>query len=184
MHRSKGTHSRRAVVGSIMPALGFASFPPAECHVHSSRQLLGIRMPSFATSLRHTSAPKGLRTSAQGQPSLSEATLGMAVINREANPSLRHTTRSPAASSKSAATLRAPRQLQKLTINALKRVQFVHHMTGTRLKRCHARAAAFSSAPKVRPIAAQGKPSLSEPPWVASGISESKPSNSPHPPGH
>ena len=41
---------------------------------------------SFITSHRHTPAPKGLRNIAQGQPSLSEATLGMATHDWEANP--------------------------------------------------------------------------------------------------
>jgi len=41
---------------------------------------------SRSTPLRYTSAPKGLRISAQGQPSLGEATLGMTTHNREANP--------------------------------------------------------------------------------------------------
>ncbi len=61
---------------------------------------LGSLTPSLATPLRRTPAPKGLRSSAQGQPSLGEATLGYAPSIREANPPLRHTHRSPAASAK------------------------------------------------------------------------------------
>ncbi len=60
--------------------------------------------PSLATPLRITPAPKGLRSSAQGQPSLSEATLGYAPSIREANPPLRRTQHSPAASAKRPAT--------------------------------------------------------------------------------
>ena len=56
--------------------------------------------PSFATPLRITPAPTGLRSIAQGQPSLSEATLGIATPDREANPPLRHTQQVPAASAK------------------------------------------------------------------------------------
>ncbi len=45
------------------------------------------RIPlSFLTLPRHTPALKGLRNIAQGQPSLSEATLGSATPDREANP--------------------------------------------------------------------------------------------------
>ncbi len=59
--------------------------------------------PAVTSSVRqkplHTPALNGLRNTAQGQPSLSEATLGMATQNREANPRLRRTPRSPAASS-------------------------------------------------------------------------------------
>ncbi len=70
---------------------------------------------SFDTTLRPTPAPKGLRNTAQGQPSLSEATLGIATHDREANPPLLCTQRSPAASAKRPAThLPARRQLTVL----------------------------------------------------------------------
>jgi hypothetical protein len=72
-------------------------------------KLLSTKTPSFATPLRNTPAPKGLRITAQGQPSLSEATLGMASQLREANPQLRHTPRSPAAFAKCSATIRTCR---------------------------------------------------------------------------
>ncbi|MDB6004165.1 MAG: hypothetical protein JWR15_1152 [Prosthecobacter sp.] len=41
---------------------------------------------SFAIPLRHTPALKGLWITAQGPPSLGEATLGIATNNRKANP--------------------------------------------------------------------------------------------------
>ncbi len=52
-----------------------------------SRSIAGAPL-SFITSRRSTPALKGLRNTAQGQPSLSEATLGMATHDREANPVL------------------------------------------------------------------------------------------------
>jgi hypothetical protein len=90
-------------VGSMMP--------------ETLRFLVGMHF--FATSRRHTPALKGLRNIAQGQPSLSEATLGIATHDRKQTQRFRHTQRSPAASAKNTATCRASRQLQKLTITAL-----------------------------------------------------------------
>jgi hypothetical protein len=77
----------------------------------SSREPIALRTsrifppPSFNTSLRITPAPKGLRSSAQGQPSLSEATLGYAPSIREANPPSRRIHSSSAASAKRPATV-------------------------------------------------------------------------------
>jgi hypothetical protein len=77
----------------------------------SSRETIALRTsrifptPSFNTPLRITPAPKGLRSSAQGQPSLSEATLGYAPSIREANPPSRRIHSSPAASAKRPATV-------------------------------------------------------------------------------
>ncbi len=54
------------------------------CHARNEMITLG---PDKHTS----SAPKVLRIIALGQPSLGEATLGIAVHVREANPNLRYT---------------------------------------------------------------------------------------------
>jgi hypothetical protein len=59
---------------------------------------------SFLTSRCTTPALKGLRNIAQGQPSLSEATLGADANDREANPSPRHIQHQPAASATLSAT--------------------------------------------------------------------------------
>ena len=80
--------------------------------------MLGARMffhayrSLFVTSLRHTPAPTELRNTAQGQPSLSEATLGNQTSVRKANPQYRHRTRPPAASAKSSAAPGDCRSLQ------------------------------------------------------------------------
>jgi|GEM_PF-4927868 len=82
------------------PPAAFAKRPATPLPVRSR----GNPTASFANSLRLTPAPKGLRSSAQGQPSLSEATLGDAPSIREANPPPLRTHRSPAASAKRPAT--------------------------------------------------------------------------------
>ena len=71
---------------------------------HLPARSRGNPTPFFATALRMTPAPKGLRNTAQGQPSLGEVTLGMPPPDREANPPLRRTHCSPAASAKRPAT--------------------------------------------------------------------------------
>ncbi len=71
---------RRCFIGS--------GLPPRPTHHHHS---------PHATP--HHTSPKGAADSAQGQPSLSEATLGFRPTRQEANPRPRRTPRPPAASS-------------------------------------------------------------------------------------
>ncbi len=71
---------------------------------HLPRRSLRKLTPFFATPLRRTPAPKGLRNTAQGCRASASAPLGNAPNNREANPPLRRTHRSPAASAKRPAT--------------------------------------------------------------------------------
>ncbi len=94
-----------------LPPAASAKRPAPHLPARSLRKLT----PSYATPLRRTPAPKGLRSTAQGQPSLSEATLGYAPLIREANPPLLHTQQVPAASAIRPAThLPTCRQLTAL----------------------------------------------------------------------
>ena len=95
----------------------------------------GLVLP-FATQLPPNTSPERAVDSAQGLPSLSEATLGLPAANREANRALRHTPRSPAASATSSAAhgLRsqtAPQHDSAIPI-AEKRTCFQHVIAITR----------------------------------------------------
>ncbi len=162
MHRMNATRLKHAAVCSMMPALGFARLPPAECHMRYSRKLLATRRPSFATSLRHTSVPTGLRTMAKGCRALARLPWYLSPHLRKANPLPSCSPRSPAASAK-----RPAAHLLKSSLG--------------RLKPSSATSPRHASAPKGLRNSAQGQPSLSE---ATLGISPSIREANPAPSSH